>query len=430
MGLFNKLFHPNTTSNSSSTWAIIPSSDEITRPCQCSHKKRDFCNSLTSQESIVMDEATISSTSNLPSTKFSINSSNDDVNTPSQKVQLLQRQLQQKDAAISQLCQTMEATEKVQSERIYLLERQLELLVELSSSECAAYQGCKSSSRLLNLPKTNKHHHNAKEDDSHHKSTKEHQQAKIEIAVLQELLARVVAEKDRLSMKNNNFKSLLKEDCYSSMSSESSNMPSSIKQLDIIIHHKERKTKYRGDINNCQQDHHIGSNDESCQGDNSNDIHHIEKESSKNESSPPASSEEQHSVLYQMFCRNCPTDQSHAKFVGGYSTTSDNSTRDLITIVTYHFSQVWKMVQQQREDGKIFSSTHNGKEWNRERSNSGTSGNSGAFPSSSLARHLVMKHCRHFSKEEEVLQWCMENIKVEIRREKKKGQSKRNRKKN
>ena len=302
MGLFNKLSHPNSSS-------IIPSSDEITHPCQDSRKKRDFFKLLTSQESIVMDKATISSTSNPPSTQYSYNRSSGDVNAPSRNLQLVERQLQQKDAAIYQLCQTMEASEKVQSVRIYLLERQLEQLVELSSSECAAYQGCKTSSPLLNLPK--------KSNDSHHRGTKEHQEAKIEISLLQDLLARVVTEKDRSSFENDNLKSLLKErhtsgkDCYSSTSDESSTMPSGIKELDSMIQHKERKTKCRGDMDNCQQDQHIDSNDERCQGDNSNDIHHMKKESSKNESSPPASSEEQHFVLYQMSCRNFPTYRSY-----------------------------------------------------------------------------------------------------------------------
>ena len=49
----------------------------------------------------------------------------------------LELQLQQKDETIAKLYRTIEAGEKVHSERIDLLERQVEHLVELSSNQCA-----------------------------------------------------------------------------------------------------------------------------------------------------------------------------------------------------------------------------------------------------------------------------------------------------
>ena len=58
----------------------------------------------------------------------------------------------------------------------------------------------------------------------------QHVADKLEITALNELLARVIAEKDRLGYQNNNLKRLLRE--RSSACSKSNTMPSSIDALD------------------------------------------------------------------------------------------------------------------------------------------------------------------------------------------------------
>ena len=73
--------------------------------------------------------------------------------------------------------------------------------------------------------------------------TQEHQ-AKLEILTLEELLARVMAEKDRLEFENANLKLLLKQltnarGCHYSVSR--SNSPSSIEELDSMIHKENEK---------------------------------------------------------------------------------------------------------------------------------------------------------------------------------------------
>ena len=387
MGLFGKAFHR--TSNSAWANTSNNSDNDIIHSLDCHQLKREFCCSLTSQESA-------SSSSSSPTPPPASYRSSDDADAASHKVQLLQRQLNQKDKAISQLRQTMEAGEKVQSERITLLERQLERLVELSSSECARQR----KTTLSPNPKKNDQQFNSSPQDDSDDDTQEHQ-VKLEISVLQELLARVVAEKDRLGFENDNLKSLLKErNAQAGHSSSRCNMPSSIGELDSMIN-KEHEKKCRGKGNGqCNLD----SNDER-QGGASNDID--AKDEPKNANDSPSTAAEVHrSVLYQMTCRHCPKDHSHLKYMGVYTTTSaDNTKRGLTRILETHFSHVWKMIQ---EENVILSPSIHVEEWNEER-------NSCGFPTSSLARHLV-KHCQGFSNEKEVLKWCMSNIKVEIQK--------------
>mmetsp|Transcript_9032 Transcript_9032/g.19093 ORF Transcript_9032/g.19093 Transcript_9032/m.19093 type:complete len:441 (-) Transcript_9032:102-1424(-) len=379
--------------------------NEITQYAETSQKKREFRTSFASEQFWSIDEKTSSSSK----------CNNDGVNAP---VQLLEEQLQQRDKTISQLHQTMEASEKVQSNRIYLLERQLEELVELSASDCAARRG--RSVSLSHNPHTfekNEQGYIAKDHDSHDQEIQGHQEAKIEISALQELLARVIAEKDRLRFKNDNLKLILLERrgstaaCYPSTISESSTIPSSIQELDNVIRHNEHKLMSQ--INAVGYDgQNLDPDKERCQEQEhrSSGINHMNAEPNKNKFSTPALPEEQHMALYQMSCRNCPTDQSNVKYYRGCCSTTNNNTQALTSVVMHHFSQVCKMVQQQHYE--------NGYESNPEISNSSNDErkNSGSFQSSSLARHLVMEHCQRFFKEEEVLKWCMENVKVEIQR--------------
>mmetsp|Transcript_40754 Transcript_40754/g.74571 ORF Transcript_40754/g.74571 Transcript_40754/m.74571 type:complete len:410 (-) Transcript_40754:74-1303(-) len=379
MGLLGKASHR--TRNSAWANTSNNSDNNIMHSLDGHRLKRELCCSLTSQESMA-DEAS-SSTPTPPHD-----------NAVSHKVQLLQRQLNQKDKAISQLRQTMEAGEKVQSERITLLERQLELLVEFSSSECARQR----KTTISPNPKKNDQHFNSSPQNDSHDDTQEHQ-VKLEISALQELLARVVAEKDRLGFENDNLKWLLKQ-CNVGHPSSRCNMPSSIGELDSMIN-KEREKKCQGKSNGqCN----IDSNEER-QGGASNDID--AKDEPKNENdSPSTAAEVHHSVLYQLTCQHCPKDHSHLKYMGVYSATSaDNTKRGLPKLLEMHFSHVWKMIQE--ENGSLSPISHD-EEWNEEINGCG-------FSTSSLARHLV-KHCQGFSNEKEVLKWCMNNIKVEIQK--------------
>jgi len=380
--------------------------NEIKQYGQDSYKKREFCPSFAGEKSWSIDENTKSSS------KY-----NGSVDAPIHH--LLEEQLQQRDRTISQLRKTMEASEKVQSNRIYLLERQLERLVELSSRDCAASHG-KTISLPYNPPtfEKNKHGYIAKDDDSHGHDSQGYPEAKIEISVLQELLARVIAEKDRLIFKNDNLKLILLERrgstaaCYPSTISESSTIPSSIQELDNVIRHNEHKLMSQ--INAVGYDgQNLDPDKERCQEQEhrSSGINHMNAEPNKNKFSTPALPEEQHMALYQMSCRNCPTDQSNLKYYRGcYSANPINNTQALTSVVMHHFSQVWKMVQQQHYE--------NGYESNPEIINSSNdeSNNCGSFQSSSLARHLVMEHCQRFFKEEDVVKWCVENVKIEIQR--------------
>lgn len=126
-----------------------------------------------------------------------VNSNASNSNASSQQnevLQLLQQQLHQKDLAISQLRQSMETSERAQLERVALLERQLEQLVELS--ECDRAIEGKSSITFLKSRRAPQHN-----DDTNN--------ARDESAALQELLVRVLAEKDNLKFQNENLRKII-----------------------------------------------------------------------------------------------------------------------------------------------------------------------------------------------------------------------------
>lgn len=337
------LFRKSSRSRSGSAWANAHGVGQ----------KKVYSESLTSQESMLpMDETISSSISSSPP------SSANCATEHSQSAQLLELQLQHKDETIAQLHRTIEAGEKVHSERIDLLERQIEHLVELSSNQCAL-QG----SETPGLKKT--------------RSTQV--KANIEVSSLHELLSRVVAEKDRLICENANIKSLLKQlnsqTCHSSSTaSGKSNMPATIDRLDRMIN-TNCKTKQLQDNNYLE---------ETCNEDEEG---------------------EQLDMLYQLSCHMCRNDHSHFKYMGAFTTTPTETMKDLREILKLHFAQVSKMVQQQ--EGSISSSVH-GEEWSKQES--------GDFPSSSFARHLA-KHCQSLSNEGDVLKWCEKNVKVELQRD-------------
>ena len=288
----------------------------------------------------------------------------------------------------SQLLQTMEASEKAHKERTGLSERQLERLLDLSSSDRATLWGSKDPSLPLNLANGDARP-DVVEDNG------ERQEATDEIAALQEMLAKVVAEKDRLILRNDDLESML-ESGNSRGDHGDGEAPSNLDELDYMIEEldsaisRERKTKRWDDGEDRRRDQHLDANDEWFQEDyHSEDIHHIQQD-------PPESYAEPVTVLYKVSCRDCPTDEPDVNYVGCLSTTSDSTAQDLITVVSHHYSQVWDMVQ---HGGSVPLDMEDGD----------------SFPSSSLATWLVTEHGGQFSEEEEVLQWCMDNLKVEIK---------------
>ena len=157
---------------------------------------------------------------------FNRSASTSDINTLAtnadilaMKVKLMELTLQQKDETISRIRSSMES----EDERVTCLELQIGRLVELSSHDCAREQ----QDRIIEPPLV------ARCRCSHDMGVEEEQQHvadKLEITALNELLARVIAEKDRLGYQNNNLKRLLRE--RSSACSKSNTMPSSIDALD------------------------------------------------------------------------------------------------------------------------------------------------------------------------------------------------------
>ena len=101
------------------------------------------------------------------------------------KLRLLEQQLDERDDTISDLRQALER----EDERVTRLELQVGTLVELSSKEIARQEATKKNKDSASTSRSSK-----KTNDKHQDPETE---AKLEISALQELLARVIAEKDR-----------------------------------------------------------------------------------------------------------------------------------------------------------------------------------------------------------------------------------------
>ncbi len=96
-----------------------------------------------------------------------------------------------------------------------------------------------------------------------------------------------------------------------------------------------------------------------------------------------------------MSCRHCQReDHAHLRYMGVYTAARSESKKELTKIMTALFSLVWTKVQEERVGV------------------SPVPRNDG-FPASSLASHLT-EHCRDMLSEEEVVQWCTDNVKVKI----------------
>lgn len=252
-------------------------------------------------------------------------------------------QLHQKNkSTISQVNETVtSAGENVQSKRIASLERQLELALEMSPNKDAHRGNILSRS---GHPKKNDQPNPVNES--------------IEISAMQELLSRVIAEKNRLEIHNENLKLLVAQD---RSAADVEPLPSTIDELDGLLQATELS-------NHCER-----------------------------QTKEP---DQQISMLYRMTCRRKNDDGLRVRYLGVYTTNSTKKTehmKALARAVDAHFSQVWDMI-----DKKDSSELECG------------------FAGSSLAEYLAHT-CKEFFNREGiqlcqrgVTEWCRDNVKVEI----------------
>jgi len=271
-----------------------------------------------------------------------------------EKVSMLENEVQNRDILINSLRQTVEISDKANEDRVQLLENQLERLVEMKTPAGSP----NSSSQLLCEFGTNRGGRDTESAGSNGEDENN------EVSVLEQLLVRVLAEKDKLLFENQNLRTILRE---------SEIIPLDRSRTSREEHRRERK-----------------------ENDSSNNT---------DESKPAEEEIEYYRVLYQMSHKNCQKNHRHIKYTGACTGSAAETQQALKRIMEQHFSDIWNIIQD--EEGSISSSVHpdelNGQDLNY----------IAPFQSSSLARH-VAKHCEAFSNEGEVLQWCRENIKVEI----------------
>ena len=180
-----------------------------------------------------------------------LSASASDINTPAtnadvlaMKVKLMERTLKQKDETISHLRSAME----LEDERVTRLELQIGRLVELSSQDRVREQRTQARIPEPQVAARRRSSYDMGLEEEHHV-------AKLEITALNELLARVIAEKDRLGYENNNLKSLVRERSSAcsntfthgaSSSGRGNAMPSSIDALDKSLkEHQEMQSMDR-----------------------------------------------------------------------------------------------------------------------------------------------------------------------------------------
>lgn len=290
-------------------------------------------------------------------------------------------QLRQKDEVIASLCKTMRATEKImqaseeaQSKRTAMLELQIEQLVEASSSAERARLGgakAKATPSFTAIPSSG-------DDNDHVHALNE---LLGQVSSLKELLARVLAEKDKLKAENNNLKQVFKKEKGDKMSN--------------------KKKSRRKAMDDSLLDVYDGCHNMSI---SVNDLHDLDvselelDEVTTHGRTPP--------IHYLLSCGSCRNNHSHIKYSGSYTPKSTNFARELPDVLVAHYSQVWKMMHD--ADNFLSSSVHLEEFMGKVNA-------TGGFPSSSFARHLV-KHCKDCDNEAEVVNWCVKNVRVEVAR--------------
>ena len=122
----------------------------------------------------------------------------------------------------------------------------------------------------------------------------------------------------------------------------------------------------------------------------------------------------EHSILYQMTCRNCGSGSgcSHLKFKSNFISADTTKEKRLTKILKAHYREVWAIIQENDSLGSVASSSSSSSVSRDELLNQGLDG--GGFPSCSLAQHFAI-HCEYMENERDALKWLMTNVRVEVR---------------
>jgi len=292
-----------------------------------------------------------------------------------EKISALERVAQRREVLIDSLRQTIKTQEKASEERVKLLENQLEKLVEMTAKVASTTT---NNSINSTQPPSEFDNINAFDNDKNNDA----KDPTYEVSVLEQLLVRVLAEKDKLLFENQNMRAVLKE--TDSLPSFCSNGFSSGEI------HEEYLEKQSQDVGNSQNEtDDFGVWDALKSADDQN---------------------EYCKVIYKMSCRKCQQNHSHIKYVGSCTGNFADSQEALKRIMGAHFSQIWNIVQEQ-DDAESVSSSVRSDELRLLADGKGS--NISHFPSSSLARHIT-KHCGSFSSERDVIKWCRDNVKLEV----------------
>ena len=123
------------------------------------------------------------------------NSTDSNSSSDYEEEMLITKTDKEKDILIQQLHEAMEREQKIQDERVLMLQIQVERLIEMRSKSCGS--STLQTPRDIGITALN-------EDDKH-------QHALIEISALNELLSRILGERDVLSVKVKNLERLIKE---------------------------------------------------------------------------------------------------------------------------------------------------------------------------------------------------------------------------
>lgn len=273
----------------------------------------------------------------------------------------LRQQLRMKDDAISSLRHYMEEEERVRTSRIAMLERKLDQLVEMSCQDCEV-QGLASLSSLCNdLPHQDMQMYDTVCKDS------------LESAALQQLLVRVLAEKDRLKFQNSNLRKITRRrKAQEQRTQDCEGLPAlphrSSSDLDEKVDERDHRSDTRGNRRKVSEFTSSFGSHAVCP------------------------------VKYRLTPKGYNVEPPPA-YVATYTPSSFDPGHDngeLFTVLSMLYSQVWWMVREEEE--RQYDCPQEGYE--------------GDFTSSSLARYLAAR-CKDMSSGEEVQEWCMSHVKVQ-----------------
>ena len=375
-------------------------------------EKKMFMDELSERQSLDTTTTTLSGLSTVDDSE-----SDNASDMLSLKLRLLEQQLDEKDDTISGLRQALER----EDERVTRLELQVGTLVELSSKEIVR-QKAKKTKGSASSPSSS-----SKKTDAKHQDTET--EAKLEISALQELLARVMAEKDRFQHHNNTLRGLLQKrnrpKCDTDRLAKSlDSCPSDIEDWGLEENSKKQEiTKSKSQDALHERKLKRRPSREFSKDSSSKSMRNKNQDKPKRSPSRPEKTvqvtelnrdsiftQNKVSYLYQMSCRNCTHSHCHIPYSSTFATDGD-ARKEMPKILKKHYRQVWRIVQLHRasaDTASITSSVHED-EWLRSDSLNTF------FPSSSFASHLA-KHCSSLESEGDVLKYCMDCVKVEMQK--------------